>query len=341
MSARALLASLVIGLSALSPPASAQEVAPPDPELAGIRVQFEYGKFAEALQRARARIDRGGLSDEDLAELHKYAGLAAFNLNNLEDAERHLLALLRLDPDYTLDPFVVPPPAIQYFEKLRGRNAGELDAIRQEKRAEAARRRRLEAERERARLQAEEQRRRLEELSRKITVREVERRSYLVNFVPFGAGQFQQGRSTLGILLATTQGALAAASIIGFLAHESLYTTRTITLYDRQSPTGEYAITVYGIPSEREGEARTWRLVKAISAGGFYVLYGYGVIDALINHQSEVVTTRVEDAPPPTSAPEASGPGLSRKLVPAASPGPEAYLFPLPGGIGAGLRLQF
>ncbi|HLL52128.1 MAG TPA: hypothetical protein VK447_01195 [Myxococcaceae bacterium] len=340
MSARALLASVVLALLS-APPAFAQDAAPPDPEVAAIRVQFEYGKFPEALQRAQARIDRGALDDEDLAELHKYAGLAAFNLNNLKEAERHLAALLRLDPDYSLDPFVVPPPAIEYFEKLRRQNAGELDVIRQEKRAEAARRKRMEAERERVQLLAEEQRRRLEELSRKVTVRVVERRNYLVNFVPFGAGQFQQGRATLGLLLATSQGALAASSIIGYAAHEALYTTRSIELDDRLSPTGKATVTFYGIPSEREGEARMWRLVKVISATGFYALYGYGVIDSLFHHRDEVVTTHVEDAPSPPGTPPPPSNDLSRRLVPTEPVGPQAYLFPLPGGFGAGLRLDF
>ena len=80
-------------------------------EVASIRASFEYGKYAEVLERAGARIDRGDLRDEELAELHRLAGLSAFNLNRLDDASRHFKALLRLEPDHSLDPFVVPPPA--------------------------------------------------------------------------------------------------------------------------------------------------------------------------------------------------------------------------------------
>lgn len=342
MRARATAAWAVLAL-AVALPAWAQEVPvpPPDPDVARIRVEFEYGKYPEALAHAQARIDRGGTSDEDLAELHKYAGLAAFNLGQSKEAERHLIALLRLDPDYSLDPFIFPPPAIQFFERLRQQHAAELEGVRQQRRAEAERRRRVEAERERERAEIAEDRRRLEELSRKVTVRVIERRSFLVNFVPFGAGQFQEGRTTLGIVLAAGEGALAAASVIGYVAHDSLVTKQTITLDDRQTPDGsKYSFDVYGIPASRAGEAQLWRLVKVIASAGFYALYGYGVIDALFHYQEEIVSTRIEDSTAPASAPSRPGLNLSHRLLPR-DEGITPFFFPLPGGAGAGIRLTF
>jgi len=336
---------LALGMGLLATPVLAQESGPsplPDPELPGIRLEFEYGKYAVALQRAQERIDRGGLSNDDLIELHRYAGLAAFNLGMMKEAERHLGALLRLAPDTSLDPFIVPPPAMEYFEKLRKQGGPELEALRQERKARRVQQQQLEAERERARLEAEEQRRRLEELSRKITVRVVEKHSFLMNFVPFGMGQFQQDRTTLGVVLASSEGALAAASVIGYIAHESLYQAGSITLDDRQVPGGTTTLSYWGIPRERAGEAQAWRLVTVLGGAGFYVLWGYGVIDALFHHQDESVTTHVEDvSSSPQSAAPTPVPHLSQRLAPRREGSLSAYVLPYPGGLGAGLRLDF
>src|SRR5687768_4517765 len=77
-----------------------------DAEVAGVRTQVEHGQYEEALRRARARLDRGSLSEPDQLELHKQAAVCAFNLKRKDEAERQFTALLKLDPDYTLDPFV-------------------------------------------------------------------------------------------------------------------------------------------------------------------------------------------------------------------------------------------
>ena len=70
-------------------------------------------------------------------------GPRAINLRRTEQAQRHVAALLRLDPDFALDPFVYPPAAGSAFvEKQRQERTPELDGIRAERRsqAEAARR---------------------------------------------------------------------------------------------------------------------------------------------------------------------------------------------------------
>src|SRR5215472_1284210 len=116
------------------------QAAVPDIEVARVRTEFAYGNYADVVKRASERIDRGNLSEADVIELHKYAGLSAFYLNHKPEAERHLWALLQLDPDYSLDPFVVPPPAIAYFEGLRKQHGAQLSAIREERRRSAERR---------------------------------------------------------------------------------------------------------------------------------------------------------------------------------------------------------
>lgn len=316
---------------ALAMPAVVRAQDAGDPEVDALRASFEYGKYAEVLARAGARIDRGELAEEDLVELHKLAGLAAFNLGRTEDATRHLRALLRLDPDYSLDPFVVPPPAVAFLDALKDEMSSELEFLRQERRLRQEREKAEAERRERERMEAEMQRRRAEELASQLTVRTVERRNFLVNFVPFGAGQFQQGRNSLGIVFAATEGALAVTSIISFFAYESLFEEQVIDLDNVLDPDGRASIRVRFIPTSRGRQRDTWQLLKLSSAAGFYTIYALGVVDALYHHEDQVIRTTVEPRPSPPSPPRANASSTSTRVG----------LYSLAGGLGAGLTHTF
>ncbi|HVE82426.1 MAG TPA: hypothetical protein VND93_06250, partial [Myxococcales bacterium] len=278
-------------------------------ELGQIRLDFEYGKYKEVLQRSRNLLDRGGLSDEQLTELHRLAGVAAFNLGQSAEAERHLSTLLRIDPDASLDPFLFPPPAVQYLEKLRKQLASDLAVIREERRIQADRRRREEEDQQRAKRQAEDLQKKLDELTRRVTVRTVEKRVFLVNFVPFGAGQFQQNRSGAGLVLAATEGALAATSVLAYFAYGNLFKSYTIRIPNVLNPDGSGYLEVNyrAIPVERRAEANGWRIAQYGSALIFYLVYGYGVLDAVQNHEDQVVTTSMEERPPEQAPPPEPG----------------------------------
>jgi hypothetical protein len=100
---------------------------------------------AAALQQANAAATAGDwprvaalvdpllgaqLGRADLAEAHRLAGLASYFDHRTHDAEAHFLAYLRLDPDARLDPALVPPEAVTFFEDVRARHAAELRAVR-------------------------------------------------------------------------------------------------------------------------------------------------------------------------------------------------------------------
>jgi hypothetical protein len=323
MSRRLCLPLLLLGL--LGPLAALAEELE-DAEVSALRSGYEYGRYAEVLERASNRIDQGQLSEEQLVELHKLAGLSAFHLHRTEDATRHFRALLRLAPDFNLDPFAVPPPAVEYLEGLRQQMGPELERVRQERRQRLERERAEAERRERERQVLEEQRRHMEELSRQVTVREVEKRSFLVNFVPFGAGQFQQGRTGLGTLFAASEGALAVTSIIAFFAYDSLVETRKVTVDDIRGPRD---VPVSYIPTERLNQAQVWTALKWGSAGGFYAVFAAGVIDALWHHQDQVVQIHTETLPAASPPP------------PPPPPRARLNLDPLPGGAGGGFTLTF
>lgn len=65
----------------------------------------------------------------DLAEAHRLAGLAAFYAQRRDLAEAHFLAYMKLDLDAHLDPALVPPDAVTFFEEVHARHAAELRAL--------------------------------------------------------------------------------------------------------------------------------------------------------------------------------------------------------------------
>ncbi|MFZ5471765.1 MAG: hypothetical protein ACOZIN_20240 [Myxococcota bacterium] len=319
-----LLASLFFFAAAGAQTFSAQR------EIELVRAQFDAGNYRQALDRAKNALSSMNFTDEQRLEMNKLAGLAAFNLGETAGADEHLYKVLQLNPDYVLDPFAVPPSTIGHFEDLKRKNADALNLVRQQIALREEQARREAAEREEAkRREEEEQRRRLEQLARQATVKTVERRSFLVSFVPFGAGQFQQGRTGKGVLLATTEGALAAISVLSYLVIDSLRKCDDVIsmghLPTTDYPDGNIAIRVCRTPQNRLGEKTTWSLVKYASGAAFYTVYAYGVVDSIYHHQDEVVTEHFVPLAAPVSAPN----------------GAQPFLFPTPGGLGAGFRLNF
>jgi len=278
------------------------------PERVSIRGDYELGRFEQALARARERLSLRDLPEPEQLELNQLAGLSAFNLGQQADAERHLAAVLRIDPDHALDPFQVPPPAIQLFERLRKELAPTLDTLRYEKKLRAERIQR-EAEAQAA-AEAEASRKEAEDRATAAARRAMEGRNFLVNFVPFGAGQFQQGRNRAGMAFAATEVALGAASAFGYWRYASLFTTRTVTLDNRQAPGERYTLTERGIPADRAAEADAWRWLQLGAGAAFYAAWAAGAVDAVLHHG---------EAPPPVSV----------------------HLLPLSGGAAAGLTARF
>jgi hypothetical protein len=120
-------------LDPYDPPAPAPAPEPPlapDAALASAGTAATAGDWARVAELV-APLQRGlRLDAADRAEVHRLAGLAAFFLGRPADAERELLAYMKLDLDARLDPALVPPEAITFFEDVRARHGAELRALR-------------------------------------------------------------------------------------------------------------------------------------------------------------------------------------------------------------------
>ena len=316
---RTLLLTLLCAL-----PALAQVV--PEREVEIIEALYEAGKYADAAHRANESLSLANFSDPQRVRLHEISALSAFNLSDVKGAQTAFLQLLRINPDYILDPFAVPPTAIKVFEQVRKENADALNLVRQQIAIRIDQDKRAAAERERLRLEQEERRRKSEFLTNEITIRTIERRSMLVNFLPFGAGQFQQDRAGWGAAFAVSEGLMAVLSIVSFFAIEALFKDETFTWTDRLTADGSgiFTQTVRWIPPERHAQRDVWTALKYGTGIAFYALWAVGAGDAVWHHQDKTITETQEPRVPSAKVPTA-----------------RLKIYPTPGGLGAGVTIGF
>jgi tetratricopeptide (TPR) repeat protein len=193
-------------------------------------------------------------AEEDIVKAREMLGLCYFYLGQEDKARKEFTALLYLRPGHRLDPFLIPPPAVAFFDRIRNdpRMKARLEKI------------------EKERLAAIEKKNKKppRTLVRRIYLeRDRVRHNRLIAFLPFGLGQFQNGDSVKGILLATGGGLSLAANIVCYSLLVAL-----------ANENGNYA-------SEDLDLARGLRIGQYVSLGIFAASWIYGAIDANIYFQ--------------------------------------------------------
>ena len=120
------------------PPCAAQAGLSPLEALSRAVEAVDNGDYQRAVDlltpllapRLTPRPSAGGtdtsLEAQDIVEAWRTYGLALFFLDHPDRAERAFLEYLKLDVDAGLDPTLVPPEAIVFFEDVRSRHAAEL-----------------------------------------------------------------------------------------------------------------------------------------------------------------------------------------------------------------------
>lgn len=274
--------------------------ATPEQDLEQAEHAYERSDYKRAIELIRPLLYPAiRLSNQKLViQAYKLLGISYVFEKNKTEAEKQFLAILSIAPTYKLDPLVDPGAAVKFFEGVKKRNADKIRAILERERKEAERRRK-EEERRRA------EQRRLELLARQGQVfveRTVTLHPYWINFVPLGAGQFQNGHRGKGYALMGTQltlGLLSAGTgLAGYLAYAG-----------RPLNTEEY------------DRARALSIVQVVSAGLCAAAVVYGVIDALVYHEPMTVTEKRYKRNPkgsgkaaltvtPTLGPSSAGLGL-------------------------------
>jgi len=253
------------------------------PDLKRARDRFEFGAWADSAAIVRQYLAaHPEPAEADALAAQQILGISEWHLGDRNQARSAFVSLLSIDPEHKLDPFLVPPAIVEFFEDVKREHEPTLRPLRE--------RRRVLKEQERL---AEEARRRLfaEERARSgpaTKIVKVQERSYILNWMPLGAGQFQNGHRAKGTAIAAAELVLGAINIGAILVHNQL-----VDSADNRC-----------VPSQagcRDGYTRTARsqievvdVVKYASAGLFWAVYGYGVYDA---HRYYVPRVETEISP--------------------------------------------
>jgi tetratricopeptide (TPR) repeat protein len=292
-----------------------QDTAPAEPEpTPGLifergRVAYARGEYAQAIATLRPMLypEIRFENEGQVVQSHRMLGVAHLFEGQPVEAKQEFLRLLELRPDYRFDPLLDSPQVVDFFNSILQEQETQIAAM------EAVRR---EAE--------AEQRRRRDALDKgpQIIERDYEYHSFAVNFLPFGAGQFQNRQPRKGWFFMITESSLAAVSLGTFAANFAIYGLNP-QLCDQgddnvECPPGTYT----------EGDVdRSLALsrISVVTGGLFFAVMAWGIADALLHFQERVPLPvagpgRGEDAgirvgffPSviPTSAGNAVGPGLS------------------------------
>ncbi len=273
-----LLLALLLGAGpALAQPRTAPAV---HPDLRRASARFEFGAWAEAAGIVQQYLAAHPTPPEQEAVLaYRILGISEWHLGDRAHARAAFVALLSEDPDFKLDPFLVPPPIVEFLEEVRREHEPTLGPLREQKRM--LREQERLADEARRRLLAEE-RARTGPPSKVVRVQE---RVYALNWLPFGAGQFQNGQAGKGTAFAAGELALGAINIAAIVVHDQIINDPA----NRCGPS-EAGCESSGYKSTARRQLRLVDAVKYTSAGLFWALYGLGVYDAHRNYVPRIET---------------------------------------------------
>lgn len=253
------LVPLLLALSLLAPA-----------ELKRAKDKFEFGRYADAAGALRQLMAGDpDLTEHEAVDAWRMLGIAEYQLGDLPQARAAFVNLLSHDPDFALDPFLVPPAIVEFFDRVKKEHEPALAPLRERRRAL----------REQQRLADDAKRRLLlEEQARSgppTKMVRVQERLYLFNWMPLGAGQFQNGDRAKGTAIAAGQIITGAVNIGAILFHNNIADDRTRTCIAGQPGCSNPPYTDSDRTLLRRVEA-----VKYVSAALFWALYAYGVWDA-------------------------------------------------------------
>jgi tetratricopeptide (TPR) repeat protein len=295
---RALAVAAAAAVASLASPAGAS----PTQDLDRARQSFREHDYDSARKLATFLLypDEKLAQPVDLVEAHVILGASDFETGHRAEAKIEFEKALQIQPEKALTDMLFSEGAIRLFDETK---------------ADIEARARRDAE---LRKIADEQER-IRKYRESLVV--VERRSFGVNFVPFGAGQFQNKQPTRGILFAAGEGITAgiSASVFVYLA-------------------GKYGFNA-AVPTSEVPGARQLQQIEIAAGAAFYALYAWGVVDSLLHYRPRVQVEGDDSLLPPASA-GGAGTGAP-KPRPKSSARQRLHLGPIVAPSGAGIGLTW
>jgi hypothetical protein len=219
------------------------------------RVAYLKKDYVEASARFEAMLDpkSGTVKTPDLINEALFCwGAVKFAQGDVTGAHVLWKRVVLSNAQYTADPLSYPAPVLNDFITYKATLNSEIIQQQQQQAAQAAAQR--EAERkERIRLEA-----RVKELEKLIAVETVEvRNSRLVALLPFGIGQFQNGRTVLGGLFLGAEAVAIGLTCVWFGVYRSEVDQYNAILSDPTPMTPNSRITAANFHARTAQDMRT------------------------------------------------------------------------------------
>jgi hypothetical protein len=252
--------------------------ASPSSEFARGKVAFQRAEYGRAIELLRpllypeVRLE----SEGEMVQTHRMLGIAHLFQRQNELAAEEFRRLLQLRPDFRMDALIDPPMVVDFFNSIIAQQEAELADLENKRREAEA---------------AAERRRRMVPPCPAPTVieRRTVRNSRMVSFLPFGAGQFQNGQSRKGWGFFGAEVAFGAISLGALTTNFLVYGFRPTLRCERGGTGGQGNCPAeYGLSSDR---SHSELLTKVQVASGvlFFATAIWGVTDAILNFEPEVV----------------------------------------------------
>jgi tetratricopeptide (TPR) repeat protein len=253
--------------------------ATPAEDLAKARDAFRMGNYEEAIPLLNFLLYPSVRLSHiaDLVEAHILLGISHFERGSRAEAKREFDEALFLDDSITLDPLLFSEDAIAFFNE---RKQAYLEQARRDAEARAL----------------AEERDRLRQAIENMIV--IERKPYYINFVPFGAGQFQNGQDGKGIALFVSQTILGGTSA-------GLWVWQV----------GKYGYNGY-VPKAEVDTVRRLQQIQIATGLGCLALMVGGIIDSLMHYESSIRRPADESLLPVDLKPHRRDDSSSWKIAP-------------------------
>jgi hypothetical protein len=230
---------------------------------------FDRGEYGRAIEILRPLLyPEIRLESESLiVQGYRMLGVAELFQGHSDAAAQEFRKLLQLRPDYRFDPLLDPPQVVDLFNGVLRAHEAEVATL-EAKQREAAR------ARQRDREQCEKLR-----AGPAVIEKRFGRNSYLVNFVPFGAGQFQNGHRRKGWAFLAAETTLAAVSVAAFSTNFALYGSQPKR--NCRVDLGPTPCPPEVIDHTDENRSRWLLRTQVASGAAFFVAVAWGIADAL------------------------------------------------------------
>jgi hypothetical protein len=270
---------------------------------------YDRGEFARAVEIVRPLLypEMHLQTEGQIVQAHRILGVAYLFETKQAEATEEFRRLLQLMPDYRFDPLLDPPEVVDFFNNVRKGYEAELGDL-------EARRKAMEQARQRDKEECEKVR-----AGPAFIERRVGRNSFAINFIPFGAGQFQNGHRKKGWAFLISESVLGAVSIGALATNLAVYGLRSQR--SCRVDASSTACPADAIDHTDENRSRRLTQVQVASGAMFFAAVAWGVIDAIYFFKPETQLSLAQAPSPPTIAgtlrlspaviDRALGPGLS------------------------------